>query len=384
MPASEDNRTKVENERLPVYIKVNVAKSLEGLSASHGAKEATFDLSDEDGNVLDSKTITLTKPGKDPVYGSAWFVLAFADKNAKIDKDEKGYVLPERLVGRMTDANGNPVDEKTFAYTITERKGDDPEILYNPDGETYKVEVTVRRLTASALGAEVRVLNKNGSGVSPDSDTIVTPLNSNGSVIGSDGNTSYISFPQPFYGIGFRNVVKPILSFRKVDAGDTDQGLQGAGFRLYKCSATGMNGCSSLVDWRNGSTPEWTPVDDMNSLSDGMVRSVSLDDGTYRLVETNAPAGHLLPSGQWDITVKDGVMSDPTGVSYMGMPPAFVRDAAGDLILPNTPVVAAGTGGLPMTGGWGLVPWLLAGGLPVMLGILLYSEGFRRKALHRK
>ena len=89
--------------------------------------------------------------------------------------------------------------------------------------------------------------------------------------------------------------------------------------------------------------------------------------GEYRLVETQAPDGRVLPSGQWKITVSEELEISITGIGD-AKPPAFAEGADGALSLPNMRPAD-----IPGSGGAGTKIFVAAGALLMGGGLL---DGF--------
>ena len=152
------------------------------------------------------------------------------------------------------------------------------------------------------------------------------------------------------------------FDFTKVAAEDTAQKLAGAEFQLFllQCTDESHNHEQELIDPDNlGSCWKW--VAEQVSDAEGRVSFLKLYLGQeYRLVETKAPGGRILPAGQWRITTNTGnappeITAVPSGIQN---PPAFAKDDSGGLLLPNMKPLD-----IPSSGGWGAWPFLLGGGL---------------------
>ena len=94
------------------------------------------------------------------------------------------------------------------------------------------------------------------------------------------------------------------LSFTKVNSSGTTT-LSGATFNLYKqiCDDDHSSGLIGTGDY---DTDCWELVGTYTSSSDGVVSIEGVNiTYTYRLVETKAPLGYVLPEGEWELTFND-------------------------------------------------------------------------------
>lgn len=123
--------------------------------------------------------------------------------------------------------------------------------------------------------------------------------------------------------------------FTKVDGSNMDTKLSGATFILYSCSHEHNEECGGLTDPNNCTyTPDdivtessdcWKPIYKKTTRASGKLQ-FDLPEGTYQLVETEAPDGYDLPIGQWRITISSTAPEILT-ITAMGdvLPPAFVN-----------------------------------------------------------
>lgn len=158
-----------------------------------------------------------------------------------------------------------------------------------------------------------------------------------------------------------KNVTK--FSFTKVKSENHSAGLNGAEFQLYQLVCTDKtHDHSALVDVKNPGAC-WKLTD--TQTSDPKVTFTGLLYGEYRLVETKAPNGRVLPTGQWKIQI---AADQPITIMGLGntLPPAFAvgkGEQEGEWLLPNmTPA------GIPSSGGRGTM-------LFILLGILIMGGG---------
>ena len=155
------------------------------------------------------------------------------------------------------------------------------------------------------------------------------------------------------------------FAFTKVAAEDNDTPLSGAEFCLYPlvCGDSHTHSDAPGICWGTGGQ-----VQTQTSGEDGRVCFDNLPAGVYRLVETKAPAGYALPTGQWQVTL------DKTGsvqIAAVGSVPAFQTGSA--LRLTNRRPMD-----IPSSGGPG-VPLAAALGTAMMgAGAILIGTQLRR------
>lgn len=168
------------------------------------------------------------------------------------------------------------------------------------------------------------------------------------------------------------------LSFTKVKAENTSEGLSGAEFKLYMLTCTDSSHThSDLIDPENPADC-WTLKD--TQTSDPEVTFSDLIPGEYRLVETKAPTGRALPAGQWKVIVGDGKEITITAVGTT-QPPAFAVSDDGDWLLPNMRPMD-----IPSSGSIGAIPFTIIGALLMGSGLVtgFYLQKRKRKAKTRR
>lgn len=231
---------------------------------------------------------------------------------------------------RKVDESGNPLANATFQlFSCTEHHTHD--LLANPDesGSCWKPMDTNPAVTSGEDGivefkklanGEYRLVETaapDGYGL-PDGQWKVT-INNEATkpvVINSlEGapDATYVS-ANGTYEYQIKNVLAHNLKFRKVDTDGS--ALAGANFQLYSCNNTASSHIhdeTANIDGTNLNC--WTPISNTPQISDsdGFVEFKSLNDGEYRLVETKAPSGYILPTGQWSVTIKN---SSPTPIVF--------------------------------------------------------------------
>lgn len=161
------------------------------------------------------------------------------------------------------------------------------------------------------------------------------------------------------------------FEFIKVDGKDGSS-LAGAEFQLFRW--VGNNGAPmvGLIDPNNYDDSKWKPVGVVTSGDDGKVKFEGLGslDGSpdYRLVETKAPGGYVLPGGQWRLkvdVVNEGITINAVNGDDGTQPPAF-DNSDNVLKLPNHRAMS-----IPSSGGRGTTLFALAGGSVCLAGLLM-------------
>ena len=153
----------------------------------------------------------------------------------------------------------------------------------------------------------------------------------------------------------YTEALKRRLNLTKVSLNNSSTTLNGAKFKLYRF---------------NEITNAWVQIGNEEiSAGSGNVTFTNLYAGSYRLVETSAPEGYILPKGEWLISITDNGTS--LGVSFSGIniPPAvaMVDDGSERYLIPNEELLT-----LPETGGFGIGNISLIGILVMLVsGIFL-------------
>lgn len=136
---------------------------------------------------------------------------------------------------------------------------------------------------------------------------------------------------------------------------------------------------SELIDPDNV-TSDWELVDSCTTKEDGLIKFSNLvKTSEYRLIETKAPYGRMMPEGQWKIefiygeydqndeTIKN-VNGNLVRISAIGNPPALIETKEGNLLLPNQLYYD-----FPVSGGLGKNGIFMIGGCTILLGIVIFS-----------
>ncbi|WP_243386997.1 MULTISPECIES: SpaA isopeptide-forming pilin-related protein [Bifidobacterium] len=295
-------------------------------------------------------------------------LLSKSTLTAKVGADGKAtWTLPQITSDIYEKATKNASGVASFNFTATEQKGDDKNITYSDAKIPVRIDVS-----------NVSPADNNGN-AGLKTEVFVDGTSKGSATSGKDAIDLHITNS----GVEFTNVLKPSFEFTKANGSDHAQHLQGAGFTLYRCNAADKP-CDvrELVDWQGrsniGADKAWSEFGAQTSDADGRVRFSSLDDGEYRLVETKAPNGFTLPSGQWKVTVKNGVVSMPEAIADKegNEPAGFGTPTGGGLELYNYKPL-----NVPSTGGRGLVLFAsLGGGLLLAGATVVLIDSRRRKA----
>ncbi len=247
------------------------------------------------------------------------------------------------------DANGQA--------TVTLAHGQSITIEDIPDGVTYEV-------TEGKSG---------GFTVVVDDDTDADQIAEGAVTIGQTANAH------------FTNVKQSDLNFTKVAAENTDQPLEGAEFMLFRliCTDAGHDH-TELIDPDDPGSCWQKEGNTQTSSGTGAVSfGALLHSSEYRLVETKAPDGYALPEGQWKITTDadNAIEIVAVGGQDGRLPTAFAVDGGGKLLLPNARPMD-----IPSSGGWGMRPFLIIGGLLMLAaaGILIGRNLYRKYSISKK
>lgn len=129
-----------------------------------------------------------------------------------------------------------------------------------------------------------------------------------------------------------KNSKPQTFTFTKVAAENHSQTLSGAEFLLYPlvCGDTSHTHDELLDTDAPGACWGTEPLPGTSD-ANGVVTFTDLPAGLYRLVETKAPGGYALPTGQWNVTLQADGSADMQAV---GEVPAFLEEN-GAYKLPN-------------------------------------------------
>lgn len=179
------------------------------------------------------------------------------------------------------------------------------------------------------------------------------------------------------------------LDVTKVDSKDGNTKLKDAEFKLYRGTDTKEY---VKVDTNNKVTG-WTTTENEGSVlksdAEGNFKVTGLDDGTYTLVETKAPAGYNLPADGFSVMLKATTANNQTwnGTANTALTDLAVKvgtdTGIGDINTGLGAITIKNTQGssLPSTGGMGTVLLYVAGiAVFVLAGATLVMALRRRNA----
>lgn len=167
--------------------------------------------------------------------------------------------------------------------------------------------------------------------------------------------------------------------FTKVAAEDSDKTLQGAVFALYPLVCGDKNHThTDLLDPENPGACWGTAEGVMQTATsdaEGKVKFEELPAGSYRLVETRAPDGYALPTGQWQVELE---ANGTAKIKSIGNPPAFSVTNGNYRLFNRKPMAMPGSGGRG-------VPRAAALGTALMgAGLLTAGAQLRRRKRRRR
>lgn len=176
------------------------------------------------------------------------------------------------------------------------------------------------------------------------------------------------------------------LDVTKVDSKNAKTKLKDAEFKL-------KNSDGKWATITDGKVTGWTATENdgavLKSDTDGNFKVTGLDDGTYTLVETKAPAGYNLPADGFSVTLKATTANDQTwnGTANTALTDLAVKvdqtNGTGDVNTGLGAITIKNTQGssLPSTGGMGTVLLYVAGiAVFVLAGATLVMALRRRNA----
>lgn len=176
------------------------------------------------------------------------------------------------------------------------------------------------------------------------------------------------------------------LDVTKVDSKNDKTKLKDAEFKL-------KNSDGKWATITDGKVTGWTATENDGSVlksdADGNFKVTGLDDGTYTLVETKAPAGYNLPADGFSVTLKATTANNQTwdGTANTALTKLAVKvdqtDGTGDVNTGLGAITIENTQGssLPSTGGMGTVLLYVAGvAVFALAGVTLVMALRRRNA----
>lgn len=218
-------------------------------------------------------------------------------------------------------------------------------------GEDYTLATPDARHFTVTFNAD-QLLALYGAGVSQITITYNAKLTDENVVIGGNGNPNTLTYTYKQSASSDYAPTTPITKIvktydfqvKKVDANDANTVLENATFKLYRNTVADAN----LIDTKTTGTT-------------GIITFSGLADGTYKVVETAAPANYALNSKVFTVTIAaDGTVS---GAEVSGK----------ILTVPDPKVV------LPNTGGTGTLLFTI-GGIALIAGAAVLFVIYRKKS----
>lgn len=335
---------KVENQEF--IFDVNVYYENSGTRVN---LNGTYETSANGGSVVQPSTEPSLKPGEEKI--------TFVDGKAQV-------VLKH---GQSITVHDLPAG---YTYVVTEQDPNPDSELNIYNGEDYEVSVT----QSTSAGGETAT--NNGEGTAEAETSVYTCTGT----IQAD-RVETVAYTNKLY------VPMVPYSFTKVDglsfsSEDLSKAiaLPGAQFVLYHYDGKEENWAEDskeLIDLSNLSDVWEDPIT-ATSDAQGETRFENLQEGHYRLVETEAPEGYQLPTGQWNLTVDiSGDEGSEVGTfviqstedATMDTPAmAIAKEASGEntyYLMNYKPINP------PVTGGDGGEDFRIGGGLLMFTGLVL-------------
>lgn len=283
----------------------------------------------------------------------------------------------------VTEPN-SPQPEKDTVYID---RYSDPLVLTVAENETRLKDVKVSYIDAKTQGsvtktftsakeAETWINNNKGSSASNNAGVFDGLVTIHANFDSTGGELNIKTYDK-------KEIPKADFSFKKLDGTDK-MPLQGAGFALYELNCSDSNHDHNeeliLVDTNgNISSSEnncWNLNSKANSLLDGTVSFINLPiHKEYRLIEYKAPAGYMIPKGQWIITYdtnKGKFIVD----GCIGNPPAFEEKTDNHTV--TLQVKNYHVKDIPVTGFKGINMYILSGSILMMLAFILFEIKLRK------
>ena len=177
------------------------------------------------------------------------------------------------------------------------------------------------------------------------------------------------------------------LNTTKVDSDNAATKLQGAEFKLKNA-----NNQYAVVDADNKVT-SWSATEEggstLTSDANGLFSVTGLDDSTYHLKETKAPAGYNLPARDFDVTISAATANGQNWDETKNATDALTRidvtvdgtAGTGDVQTGTAAIVIKNTKGssLPSTGGMGTTILYAAGAAIVLVAAFGIAFAVRRR-----
>lgn len=318
-------------------------------SGTRANLNGTYETSANGGSVVQPSTEPSFKPGEETI--------TFVDGKAQVTLSH----------GESITVHDLPAG---YTYVVTEQDPNPDSELNIYNGEDYAVSVT----QSTSAGGETAT--NNGEGTAEAETSVYTCTGTiQADVVETVAYTNKLYVPMVPY--SFTKVDG--LSFSSEDLSKAIA-LPGAQFVLYHYDGKEENWAEDskeLIDLSNLSDVWEDPIT-ATSDAQGETRFENLQEGHYRLVETEAPEGYQLPTGQWNLTVDiSGDEGSEVGTfviqstedATMDTPAmAIAKEASGEntyYLMNYKPINP------PVTGGDGGEDFRIGGGLLMFTGLVL-------------
>ena len=292
------------------------------------------------------------------------------NQNAESINANIGDSIPFTLTGSVPGSADSPAYKLTFTDVMEKGLVFDGSVQIKVVG-TNNQELTVTTDYALNIAANnksftvtfnaAQLANLYTKSISDITITYNAKLTAEGVEYGDNGNPNTLTYSyqqssdsNPVTEPDVTKIVKTYkFQVKKVDANDANTVLGGAAFQLYKLDPTAV-------------TETYVPVGEAKTTpsegaSKGIVTFSGLADGTYKVIETVAPANYALNSKEFTVTIApDGTVSG-----------AEVSNSV--LTVPDPKVV------LPNTGGTGTLLFTI-GGIALIAGAAVLFVIYRKKS----
>ncbi|MEE3342834.1 MAG: Cna B-type domain-containing protein [Bacilli bacterium] len=275
------------------------------------------------------------------------------------------------VVVRLTSDRGyddsKPLNNPNWTYTWT----DLPIYYLDINGNRQSVIYSVSEISVNDITLE--------NGIAYDYDTYIHSTIGKWILVSIASNANGFTVTNDYkkydYSLSFKK-----MSFTDYNDGKTN-GLAGAKFRLYKYIGEGvsLDTDDPLTDSSN-----WRVIDELTSDANGMMvfnkiykdGELYLDglyEGEYRLVEIEAPKGHVLVSGQWRLFIDLNKNTDVVALrpfddtTSVGRTTGLTFDDDNNIVVLNEEIPE-----IPATGGIGIPHYDKYGLLLMLLSVAIF------------
>lgn len=273
------------------------------------------------------------------------------------DGDPKGYVLHDKLSGLTFD----PDSLKVKIGTTTLTPNTDYTLVTNPtDGDSFDVKFKDGKLkTNDVVVVTYSATVAKGAAIAGAGNTNKAKLEYNEKYSTEEKTTTY--------------VWKLNVHKYAVDSTDNEVALSGAKFVLYRMDGTDKKYATLASDKITGWVTDKNNATTLETSGTGDILIEGLNEGTYYLEETEAPAGYnkLTEAIEVKITATTSGTSESETVQYKNLSEPSYKTATDATV---KVLNKAGTQ-LPSTGGIGTTLfYVIGGGLMAVAAVLLVAK----------